>query len=80
MENSESTIKKNLRQSMIITFASFLIGAILFLISYIYIKNIWFLVLTIVSFVAGIVFIFVIKSLESRYLPAINQQKKENAK
>ncbi len=80
MENAESSIKKNLRQAMIITFSSFMIGALLFLVTYIYAKNIWYLVLTIVSFVAGIVFVFVIKSLESRYLPSINQQKQENAK
>ncbi len=77
-KDQEKSIKDNLKQSMYITFGSFFAGALLFLVTYIIIGVIWFLILAVVCFMASIAFIFVIKSLEKRYLPAIKKQESEN--
>ncbi len=79
-KEQEKSIKDNLKQSMYITFGSFLVGALLFLVTYILIGIIWFLILAVVCFTASIAFVFVIKSLENRYLPAIKKQETENEK
>ena len=65
------SIRDNLRKSIMVTSGSSLIGAFLFFIAWLINPNNWFLSLAIILTISGIAYYFIIKSVEKKYLPDI---------
>jgi VIT1/CCC1 family predicted Fe2+/Mn2+ transporter len=65
---SDDRIKKNLNSSLYLILISNLVAAFLFFIAYLFIKNIWFLIASIVIAIISVAFIFVIQYLKNKFL------------
>jgi hypothetical protein len=74
---NDDKVIKNLQSSIYWVSGSNILAAILFLVAYAALKIIWLLVISVLSFIAGIVIIFVIFRIQNKYLRQnnINNQK-----
>jgi hypothetical protein len=64
----DDKVIKNLQSSIYWVSGSNILAAILFMAAYISLKIIWLLIISVLSFIAGIVIIFVIFRIQNKYL------------
>lgn len=61
------SFQENLKKSIMVTTGSSIFGAIFFFIAYAVTKNIWLLSVGVILVISGVVFMFVVQNIQSKY-------------
>lgn len=67
------SIQKNLNMAIYITTGANFLASAVFFILYVFLHSLWYLVAAIIVFLAGIFFVFIIRSLQRRISKKINE-------
>lgn len=71
--SKELNIKQNLRKSKYVTSGSSFIGALLFFVAFVVMKNSWWLAASIILLFSGFAFIWAINAFERKYQKLIEE-------